>query len=176
MESLSALCYAANYSEVEPMPPSKTHHIIWNLLLADKQLELTPDTIANDNICHIVAILPHKEDFLKLNTAIPDCPYTVLEYGDTHSTTVNMEQYRDCGAMIDCMARAPGRRNILLVCNNGYQRSIPFLVHYLTTFHADEVPTIKRAVEIILSQVDPAGYATQLDTLTQSVSIILRTD
>ncbi len=162
-----------DYSEVEPMPPSKTYHIIWNLLLADKQLELTPEALAADNIQHIVAILPSQSEFEKLNTQIPDCPFTVLEYGYEHTVNINREQFQECGKMIDSMARAPGRHNILIFCNNGYQRSIPFLVYYLTKFHPDEVPTVSRAVEIILSQVDRANYATQLGPMTDAVSLIL---
>jgi hypothetical protein len=162
-----------DYSDVEPMPPSQTYHIIWNLLLADKQLELTPEALAADNINHIVAILPAKSEFEKLNTQIPDCPFTVLEYGYEHTTQINQAQYQACGEMIDSMARAPGRHNILIFCNNGYQRSIPFLVYYLTKFHADEVPTVGRAVEIILSQVDRANYAAQLEPMTNAVSLIL---
>jgi len=152
------IMYCVYNEPVSPMPPSKTFHIIWNLILADKQLELTQETIDTENICHIVAILPHKSDFLELNTKIKEFPYTVLEYGDTHTATINRDEFHVCGTLIDSLAKKEGRRNVLIFCNNGYQRSIPFLVYYLTTFHSDEVPTIERALSIILTQVDKENY------------------
>lgn len=150
--------YSVQHETVKPTPPSKTYHIIWNLLLADKQLELTQDTIDSEKICHIMAILPHTADFLQLNTQIKDVPFTVLEYGDMHTPSIDKDLFKGCGEMIDSIAKKEGRRNVLVFCNNGYQRSIPFLVYYLTTFHNNEVPTIEKALSIILSQVDKANY------------------
>jgi len=150
--------YCIEYDKVVRTPPSKTYHIIWNVLLADKQIELTQDLLESENICHIVAILPDKSDFLQLNTFIPDCPYTVLEYGNNHTTEIDKDAFKICGSFIDNEARKEGRMNILIFCNNGYQRSIPFLVYYLTTFHSDEVPNIEKALSIILSQVDKKNY------------------
>jgi len=163
----------AQFDAIIPMPPSKTYHIIWNLLLADKQIELTPDVITNEKIAHIFAILPSTSEFLKLNTAIPDCPFTVLEYGDTHEPVVNKELFNKCGQMIDTLARKPMRENILVFCNNGYQRSIPFLAHYLTEFHKDEVDDVEKAIQIILSQVDKPNYNNLVAPMTESVSQIL---
>ena len=135
-------------------------------MLADKQLELTQETMDAENICYIVAILPRSADFLELNKNIQGVPYTVLEYGDTHTATIDKDAFNSCGAFIDALAKKEGRGNVLVFCNNGYQRSIPFLVYYLTTFHADEVPTVEKALSIILSQVDKANYMKVLaDTL-----------
>jgi hypothetical protein len=86
--------YSIQYDKVVPMPPSKTYHIIWNVLLADKQIELTQDLLDTENICHILAILPHKSDFLQLNTSIPDCPYTVLEYGNDHNAEIDKDLFK----------------------------------------------------------------------------------
>ena len=165
--------YHIDYMPVIPMPPTQTYHIIWNLLLADKQMKLTQETLDNENICHIMAILPHKSDFLQLNSDIKDFPYSVLEYGDNHDTKINKEEFKLYGSIIDSMAKKAGRRNVLIFCNNGYQRSIPFLVYYLITFHANEVPTIEKALGIILSQVDKSNYMTMLKSMTESVSKIL---
>ena len=160
-------------TKYEPMPPSLTHHIIWNLLLADKQLELTQEVLDTENICHIVAILPKKSDFLQLNDAIKEFPYTVLEYGDSHTTSIDKESFKMCGLFIDSVARKEGRRNVLIFCNNGYQRSIPFLVYYLITFHSDEVPTIAKALSIILSEVDKTNYMEILIPTIESVTKLL---
>ncbi len=160
------------YNQVVPMPPPKTHHIIWNLVLSDKELELTPQTLADENIQHIFAILPSTAEYLKLSQQIPDCPYTVLEYGDTHEPSVDFEKYKECGQMIDNLARQTDRKNVLVFCNNGYQRSLPLLAYYLTQFHKDEIPTIEKAVSVILAQVDKANYD-KLTEMTESISRLL---
>ena len=165
--------YSVEYDKVIPMPASKTYHIIWNVLLADKQIELTQDLLESENICHIVAILPNKSDFLQLNTSIPECPYTVLEYGNDHKAEIDKDLFKIYGYFIDIEARKEGRRNILIFCNNGYQRSIPFLVYYLTTFHSDEIPTIEKALSIILSQVDKKNYMDILMPTVISVTKLL---
>ena len=165
--------YSSKHSTFEPMPPTQTYHIIWNLLLADKQMKLTQEVLDNEKICHIVAFLPHESNFLKLNEEIPSFPYTVLEYGDTHNTNIDKEQFHKCGEFIDSMAKREGRRNVLVFCNNGYQRSIPFLVYYLTTFHSNEVPTIEKALGIILSQVDKNNYTEILPKFVESVTQLL---
>jgi hypothetical protein len=110
------------------MPPTQTYHIIWNLLLADKQMKLTQEVLDAEKIAHIVAILPRESDFLALNGEVPSFPYTVLEYGDHHDTVIDKAKFEECGAFIDTMAKREGHRNVLVFCNNGYQRSIPFLV------------------------------------------------
>jgi hypothetical protein len=180
--------YKVDYIKYEPMPPSQTHHIIWNVLLADKQMELTEKTLEDDNICHIIAILPQESDFLELNTSIKNFPYTVLEYGKNHDTTIDKTKFAKCGsfvkdvatsdgwgfAPVDSVARTQGRRNILIFCNNGYQRSIPFLVYYLTTFHKDEIPTMEKALTIILSQTDKLNYNKVLQPMVENVSKLLQ--
>ncbi len=167
--------YSGDFATFEPMPPSQTHHIIWNLLLADKQMELTPKSLEDNKICHIIAILPHERDYLEMNQSIPDFPYTILEYGDHHNTSIDKVLFDKCGSFIDSVAQnaIEGRRNILVFCNNGYQRSIPFLVYYLTHFHSNEVPSIEKALSIILSQVDKNNYDKMLKDMVVSVSKLL---
>ena len=162
------------YTKFEPMPPAQTFHIIWNVLLADKQMKLTPEVIDAEQICHVVAILPHKSDFLELNREIPTIPYTVLEYGDHHDTTIDKKKFEQCGEFIDSLAKKEGRRNVLLFCNNGYQRSIPFLVYYLTTFHSNEIPSIEKALSIILSQVDRENCNKTLPSMVESITQLLK--
>jgi hypothetical protein len=157
----------------EPVPSSQTHHIIWNVLLADKLMPLTPETLLADNICHIISILPHESDFLKLNQHIPECPYTVLAYGDQHIPTIDKQAFYECGTFIDSLAKSKNRKNVLVFCNNGYQRSVPFLVYYLTTFHPDEVPTVERALSIILSQLDKEHYSELMPTMIENMTKLL---
>jgi hypothetical protein len=165
--------YSVNHTYFVPSPPSETYHIIWNLLLADKQMELTHKSLEDNNICHIVAILPSKTDFLQLNNAITDFPYTVLEYGDSHNAVIDKNTFKICGLFIDSVAKKEGRRNVLVFCNNGYQRSVPFLVYYLTTYHKTEIPTIEKALSIILSQIDKENYDKIISPMVNSISKLL---
>ena len=114
-----------------PPESSTIHHIIWNVVLTDKLTQLTKDIIDKNKIKHILAILPHKDDFLKLNIDIPDVSFDVLEYGSNHDTNINFEEYDILCRKIDNIARYSGDRNVLLFCNNGFQRSFPFLNYYL---------------------------------------------
>ncbi len=164
-----------NYSKFEPVPPAQTYHIIWNLLLADKQVKLTRELLDAEKVCHIIAILPNEQTFSEL--IIPDeissFPYTVLEYGDQHVPVIDKQKFDECGAFINSIAKKEGYRNVLIFCNNGYQRSIPFLVYYLTTFHSDEVPTIEKALSIILSQIDRENYHENMPKMVENVTTLL---
>lgn len=155
------------------MPPPQTFHIIWNLLLADKQMKLTQEVLDAEKICHIFAILPDESKFLELNKEIPSFPYTILEYGDQHNTTIDKNKFEECGKFIDSMAKREGNRNVLVFCNNGYQRSIPFLVYYLIRFHPVEVPSIEKALSIILSQVDRENYNKTLPEMLEKITALL---
>jgi len=165
------------YSTFEPPPPSKVYHIIWNILLADKQFEITGDSLRENKIGHIVAILPNKSDFLELIPQGLSIDYTVMEYGNTHEPVVDLVKYREIGSLIDNLARsatsAESNRNVLIFCNNGYQRSIPFLVYYLTTFHPDECPTISRGIDLILPQVDKMNYSATRDQVITATTTVL---
>lgn len=165
------------YAKFEPMPPSETYHIIWNLLLADKTVKLTPELIASNRIAHVVAILPSVAKYKELSSAIPDVAYTVLEYGDAHEAVLDIPLFETTSKLInDIASRCNGEgeyRNILVFCNNGYQRSIPFLVYYLTRHHGDEVPNVSRAIDIILPQVNREGYSKERDMYITNVQQLL---
>ena len=51
------------------------------------------------------------------------------------------------------------RRNTIVLCNNGFQRSLPFLCYYLVNYHSDEVPDLDKALDIILPQVSKEAYS-----------------
>lgn len=153
-------------------PPSNTYHIIWNLLLCDKTLKLRQETIEQENIGHVLAILPDKQKFLELNSDIPNVSYDVLEYFDVHEPVLDTELFSKVASIIDTKAKQQHNRNVLVFCNSGYQRSIPFLVYYLTHFHSDEVPTIEKAVELILSQVDKKAFLENKNEIIQSIKLL----
>lgn len=162
------------YATFEAPPPSKVYHIIWNILLADKQFPLTTDNLQENKIGHIVAILPSKEEFSKLTNDAPNV--TVIEYGDKHEPTIDRQRFQEIGHFIDDLARNAkneSERNVLIFCNNGYQRSIPFLVYYLTKFHPDECPSISKAIDLILPQVDKLNYLSLREKTIDNVTKII---
>ncbi len=166
--------FECQFEEYKAGPPSTVHHIIWNLLVTDKLTTLTPELIEENKVKHIIAILPSKDDFLNLNQQIPDMTYDVMDYGDKHDVGYNKELYDQYARKIDEIAKTTGTRNVLVFCNNGYQRSVPFLVYYLTNYHKDEVPTIEKAVELILSQLDRENYSTLKDQTVSNMKNILK--
>jgi hypothetical protein len=158
----------------EAPPPSKVYHIIWNILLADKQFPMTSEGLKENKIGHILAILPSFDDFKQLYSG--DIPSTVLEYGNLHEPIIDPSRFQQVGKFIDDLARFSkneSERNVLVFCNNGYQRSIPFLVYYLTQFHSDECPTISKAIDLILPQVDKLNYLSLRENTIEAVTKII---
>ncbi len=163
-----------DYAVFEAPPPSKLYHIIWNILLADKQFPLTLESLRENKIGHIVAILPSRNDFEKI--AGKGIEATVIEYGDKHEPFINSKQYEETCTFIDNLARSSkddSERNVLVFCNNGHQRSIPFLVYYLTRFHSDECPSISKAIDLIIPQVDKLNYLSLREKTIEDVTKIL---
>lgn len=154
------------------LPQSKIHYIHYNISIAEKEFILTKELLNKENISYIVAILPQKNDFLKINGAIKDFPYTVLDYGEKHDTTMNTKLFDEC---ISTFSKRGKHCRVLVVCNNGYQRSIPFIVYYLITLHSNEFPTIEKALKLILSVVDESNYTDVLALTIENVSTLLST-
>jgi len=154
--------------------------IIWNLLLTDKVTineaissnSITPQRSSNplNNVSHIIAIVPERsvvnfESIDKYNILKYDfsrdkyTTYDVLEYGIGHDI-LTQKQLDEFEVMYDKMeAFQKERKNVLILCNSGYQRSLPFLCRYLTTRHPNEVKSMKQALTIVL------GCIKQLDLL-----------
>jgi hypothetical protein len=146
-------------------PNNDCIHIIWNLLLTDKTVKLTPELIKNNNIEHIIAILPNKELYQELNPSL-ETSHTVIEYGNDHSESIPTEIvdiYQMESQKINQYASesTSTKKNVLVYCNNGYQRSLPFLCYYLVKEHSSEAPNLEKAIDLILPQVDREAYLNQ---------------
>jgi hypothetical protein len=146
------LTLARSHPEFECPPPGKFTFIIWNLYLTDKLTPLQWMDLRKEKITHIIAILPEEGNFLKLNEGIGETSYTVLPYGHEHTPGIPKELYEEVGKKIDEIAKRPEGwfRNVLIFCNNGFQRSIPFLTYYMMRFHPEECPTVEKALDILL--------------------------
>ena len=135
----------------------KLIHIIWNLFLIDKQTKVTHEIIQQNNIGYIMAILPKKEDYPMNKDLVP---YHVMEYHGIHRDILDaqtIEEYVEQGKKIAEVAMQK-RRNIFVFCNSGFQRSIPFLCFYMRVYHADEVDSLEKALDIILPQISKETY------------------
>lgn len=158
---LDTLSHGDNKSVFHDFEPSKDNgmcHIIWNILLTTKTSVVTKEMLREANVTYVLAILPTGS-----TCDIADC---IMSY-DGHTTDIDIDAFRkQCDVIEEHRAR---RENILLFCNNGYQRSIPFLCYYLTKFHPSEVPTIGHAVDLVLSQIDKENFASLRDGYTRNI-------
>jgi hypothetical protein len=142
----------------EFVPPEYTlHHIIWNVFLIDKEylkLDNFKKILKDNNIKCIIALLPFDESSAAQLT-FPGVDKIVMNYHD-HTPFLDYAQFDSAIEAIE--KHRKNRENVFVFCNNGYQRSLPFLSYYLVHHHAEEIPNIERAIDIILPQVDKANY------------------
>ena len=151
-------------------PKYSVCHIIWNVYLVDKEFAKKPDMtdiLRENNAKYILAILPSDDDHTLLNEFGID--YHVMSYDDHNMTVDTAEFDKQCGIIEEYRSR---RENVFVFCNNGYQRSIPFLTYYLYKHHNNEVPNIERAIDIILPQVDKPNYSNLRGQYIESVKRI----
>ncbi len=165
-----------NYNTYEISQNADTHHIIWNLLLTDKLVKLTPELVERNKIRTIMAILPDKSEYAELAKEIPDVENYVYEYGHVHDMNTDYAEYDYMSQKIDYVAKNAKEneyRNVLLFCNNGYQRSLPFITYYLTRYHADEFDSINKAVKYVLMTLDRDNYNSIVDAQVENITKIL---
>jgi len=150
-------------------PNQDVIHIIWNLLLTDKTTKLTPELIQQNNVAHIIAILPNQKIYSEMNPTL-SISHSVIEYGDDHTEEISeeiLELYQNESQKINSIAQSnipnQPRKNVLVYCNNGYQRSLPFLCYYLNKEHPEEAPTLEKALDLVLPQVNRAAYLNEKD-------------
>jgi hypothetical protein len=176
-----------------PFPPPAASekgmlHIIWNLFLTDRESagQNLVEMVDSNGVQLIIAMLPDLKHFVadtvdrdratKAEAALACCngvPICFMRYTD-HTAFVDYAEFERLCTLIEECRRRPGKRaNVLLFCNNGYQRSIPFLCYYLTKHHSDEVPDVECAVDLILPQVDRANFGAVRKDYIDQVSRIL---
>lgn len=146
-------------------------HIIWNVFVIDKELAKKQDMsqiVKDNNIGYVLAILPDEKEY---PSDLAFVPHEVMAY-EGHTPTLNVADFDKQCALIE--EHRKNRVNVFVFCNNGYQRTIPFLTYYLTRFHGDEVPTIERAMDLILPQVDKANYASIRDGYVRDITELFK--
>jgi len=170
-EECSVLLNTINYTIHEPSKDNLIH-VIWNLFLCDKYQKIDQELIDRNGIGYIITILPYESDYItyipdKLTTSNPKLsweekdntdntlPHYTIEYLDTHDDTIDTKLltiYQDQSNRIE-EVRKQKNRNIIILCNNGYQRSIPFICYYLLKYHPDEYSSLINVLQLVLGKV-----------------------
>jgi hypothetical protein len=99
----------------------------------------------------VIAIVPSQE------AAATPCPEDtlVLPYDD-HTPTIDFAQYDAAAAAINDHLRKPLHvaGPVYVYCNSGYQRTVPFLTHYLTRWSfGNEKYTLEEALKNVLKKL-----------------------
>lgn len=151
-------------------PKFQICHIIWNIYLIDREYSLTQEILNETNIGYIISILPSEEIYEEKMKALELIDHFTMIY-EGHTTEINFEVYDGQCQKIEETRNQ--NKSILIFCNNGYQRSIPFLVYYLTKYHSNEAPTIEKALDLILPQVDKENYLNVREKYLESMQTLL---
>jgi hypothetical protein len=162
-----------NFNETFVAPKYSLCHIIWNLFIIDKMYAHLPnieEILNENNVKYIIAILPdvreYKLEHLNIN-------HSIMLYDD-HNTQLDIKKFDAQCEKIEEIRKEENRPNIFIYCNSGYQRSIPFLCYYLLKYHQTEAPTIEKAIDLILPQIDRSNYTKTRDKYIESVKSLLQ--
>lgn len=163
-------------------------HIIWNLYMTDKMIAKSgvefQKILELNKISYVLAILPNIDEWNTITAqkynGFQQCDFDIKHYMAENHIDSNVMKYEDHSDFLDIKTfdqqieliedYRKKRQNVLIFCNNGYQRSIPFLVYYLTKHHKDEIPTIEKALEIILFQCDKLNYGVIKNHYVESIT------
>lgn len=144
-----------NYGELENPPKDALIHIISNIFIVDKNTHIENKTVVKHNIGYVLAILPDENEYRKVMKDILYVPYSVMLYKD-HKPTLDEDNFK-----LHCRTIHHYRNlknNVMVFCNNGFQRSIPFLCYYLLKYYPGKTPNLSRALDLILPQIDNMNY------------------
>lgn len=155
---------------------SKIVHIIWNVFLTDKtQVKDLDYEIKMNNIGYIICILPNKNIYKTIKPSV-EIEHCVIEYEDHNPiiTKVMSEKFEECYDKIEHFQKQ--RKNTLVFCNSGYQRSLPFICKYLTSRHNDEIQNIDKALDIVLFQTDKENYLSTKPFIKENLLMLKKDD
>lgn len=160
--SLKDSCYNSitykdniEFYEFIPLPSIPMYHIVWNLYLTDKESII--DSYSKYDISNVICIMPEKSyNNYKTNQ---DVTYINVEYNDHNMSFSDKDINRYDNICKLLLELQDERKNALIVCNNGYQRSLPFICYYLLKYHNNEYPNIESIIDLVLSQIDKENYS-----------------
>lgn len=144
------------------------------IVIGDKTLALTPAIINEADVGAIVAIMPTINDFSK---AAPELvaagvPLCVLTYDRTKSS-LDLCQFEEAAVRIETILNTSQQKTLMIVCNTGFQRSIPFLAWYLIYYCKMHEMTVEKVIDMTMPQYDMDGYKIEemrkiiIDNVTQ---------
>lgn len=142
--------YAVELSSFEPFVKKQLFYQVFEgIHLTDKDAPFSYADLQQAKIGHILAILPNKDELTPLLEKFGSIPYTVFYYGDTHTPNIPQEDFNKFAKTIEGLARQSEYTNLLVFCNNGYQRSLPFLVYYYLRMNPSPYDGIQEAIDWI---------------------------
>lgn len=161
------------FGEAPDHNDSKLFHIIWSLYLTDKESvkdsEALQKEIKKNNIHYVMSITP-------CTTVVADVDCDNILYKG-HDPVISNEEFDNFNKFADKIDDyRMSRKNTLIYCNNGYQRSLPFICNYLISRHGDEVPNLDKALDICLSQIDAANYNNIKEGTKKALMLITKED
>ena len=142
--------YAVELSSFEPFVKKQLFYQVFEgIYLTDKAAPFTYADLQKEKIGHILAILPNNDELTSLFEKFGVIPYTVFYYGDDHTPNISQEDFNKFANTIEGLARQSEHTNLLVFCNNGYQRSLPFLVYYYLRMNPSHCDGIQEAIDWI---------------------------
>ena len=99
------------YCVFEAPKKTGTTHIIWNVLLCDKTVELDDKQLEYEKVKYIFCILPkasNAPEFVGLR------PHTVLEYGDDHNPAIGPDLIQNIKSAVLLLIDSQKRRHVAM--------------------------------------------------------------
>ena len=149
-------------------------HIIWNIFLIDKDFVSKFDmkeVFNENNVKYVIAILPTESNFKSILNI--DIDHALMQY-EGHDMQIDKNAFDEQCKKIEEVRnmKTDVRSNIVVFCNNGFQRSIPFLCYYLLKYHPNEAPNVEKAIDLILPQVDKIAYLSNRNEYIEKMKLL----
>lgn len=145
----------ATFAEVVCVQPVSWFRVTDNIVLGDKTLAKES---AEANVGAIVAIMPTSDDYSKAPVALAytHIPNRVITYNKTGKSLLDLNEFEAVGGWIKSVLDP--QKTLMIVCNSGFQRSIPFLAWYLIHYCKMPEITISKLVDMTMPYYDLDGY------------------
>lgn len=143
--------YVEEYNTTLVELPYKICFLHNNIYITDKHFPFRKLWSVREKIDEIIFIFPTFSEDNEIINQIDkkEVNITVLNYGNEH------EPKLDSRAKEVAQRMSENRdKTYLIVCNSGFQRTIPFVVNYFITHCSSEFPTVESAVEYIMGALE----------------------
>lgn len=116
--------------------------------LTDTLADFQPEHLKKVGITHVVAILPSSRELDAIRHRFEGIPYTLHEYGYTHQPSIPKKEY-------DTILHPLSFDKVLVVCNAGYQRSLPFIMYaYMRMLNMSPTDACRKVLRATFGEID----------------------